>query len=109
MAQEKDLLEFDETEAIRFILNVLPSDIRPTVSEDDVQYILDLILDYYEDNDLIEDDNVSEASIAEDDMFNSIWATTKKEKIVELSEDAVAAILDGEFEYGKSIGIYFEA
>lgn len=108
MTQEKDLLEFDETEAIRFILNVLPSEIRPQVSEDDVQYILDLICDYYEENNLIEDDNVSEASIAEEDMFNSIWAITNKEKIVTLTEEAVAAILNGEFEYGESIGIYSE-
>ncbi len=108
MTQEKDLIEFDETEAIRFILNVLPSEIRTKINEDDVQYILDLITDYYEENDLIEDDNATEASIAEDDMFNAIYAKVKKEKIVELDGDTVAAILDGEFEYGKSIGIYFE-
>ncbi len=108
MNKENNLIEFDDSEAIRFILNILPAELRPRVSEDDVQYILDLICDYYEENNLIDDENVSEASIAEDDMLNSIWGTTKKEKIVNLDEDQVAAILDAEFEYGKSIGIYFE-
>ena len=32
----------------------------------------------------------------------------KKEKMVDLSDEALQAILDGEFEYGKEIGIYTE-
>lgn len=109
MNKEQDFIEFDDTEAIKFIIKHLPSEFKHQVSEDDVQYILDLICDYYDENDLMDDDDeVSEASIAEDDIFNSVWATMKKENVADLSEDAVKAILDGEYEYGKSIGIYTE-
>jgi hypothetical protein len=41
-------------------------------------------------------------------MFNFIWAAICKEKVIEIDEYALEAILDGEFEYGKTIGIYTE-
>ena len=50
-----------------------------------------------------------EAAIAEDDMHNYIWSVIKKENVVQLTEDDLQEILDGEFEYGKHIGIYTEA
>lgn len=111
MEQNQDLIEFDDTEAIDFIMKHLPGELKGKVSEDDVQYVLDLVCDYYEQNDLMDDDEsdeVQEATIAEDDMFNSIWQTIRKEKVADISEDALSAILDGEYEYGKSIGIYTE-
>ena len=43
-----DLIEFDDDEAIKFILNRLPKSILPHVTDDDVQYVLDLICDFYE-------------------------------------------------------------
>ena len=114
MSKEEAFIEFDDSEAISFIMEHLPEELKGQVSEDDVQYVLDLVCDYYEDNNLMDDDDddddstVSEATIAEDDMFNYIWRTIRKERTVDLSEDALSAILDGEYEYGKSIGIYTE-
>lgn len=93
----------DDSECIKFILGRI--DPALGITDNDIQYVLDLIADYYADNDLIEDTD-EEAEIAEDDMLNSIMASVKKEKIVTLSEEQVAAILDQEYEYGKKIGIY---
>ena len=74
----------------------------------DVQYLLDLVCEYYDSNNLIEDDAVGEATIAEDEMFDFIWKLMKKENQVNLTEDELQQVLDGEFEYGKKIGIYTE-
>lgn len=108
MNQQPDLIEFDDDDAIKFILNRLPKSILPHVTHDDVQYVLDLICDFYEKNNLIEDEEVEEATIAEDDMFNYIYGVVKKENVVNLSEEDLRMVLDGEYEYGKSIGIYTE-
>ena len=83
-------------------------ELKDKVSDDDIQYVLDLICEYYAENDLIEEDTVEEATIAEEDMFNFILAAIRKEQIVEMDEYTLEAILDGEFEYGKTIGIYTE-
>ena len=108
MSEEKDFIEVDDTECIKFILNYLPAELKEKVTDDDVQYVLDLICEYYSANDLIEEDTVEEATIAEEDMFNFIWAAIRKEQIVEMDEYTLEAILDAEFEYGKTIGIYTE-
>lgn len=108
MSEEKDFIEVDDTECIKFILNYLPEELKGKVSDDDVQYVLDLICEYYAENDLIDEDLVEEATIAEEDMFNFILAAIRKEQVIEMDEDILAVILDGEFEYGKTIGIYTE-
>lgn len=108
MNEEKDFIEVDDTECIKFILTNLPKELQDKVSDDDIQYVLDLICEYYAANDLIEEDTVEEATIAEEDMFNFILAAIRKEQIIEMDEYTLEAILDGEFEYGKTIGIYTE-
>ncbi len=108
MKEEKDFIEVDDMECINFILNHLPEELQGKVSDDDIQYVLDLICEYYAANDLIEEDTVEEATIAEEDMFNFIMAAIRKEKIIDIDEYTLEVILDGEFEYGKTIGIYTE-
>lgn len=108
MNQENDLIEVDDTECIEFIINNLPEEYKGKVDEDDVQYVLDLVCEYYAENDLVEEDTVEEAVIAEEDMYNYILATIKKENVESIDADLLAVILDGEFEYGKQIGIYTE-
>lgn len=109
MAEENDLIEIDDTECIKYILNHLPETFKGKITEEDVQYVLDVICDYYAENDLFdEEDKVEEAFIAEEDMFQYINKIINKEKIVNITEEELQAILDGEFEYGKKIGIYTE-
>lgn len=100
--------DFDDSEAIRFILNRLAPETRARITDDDVQYVLDLICDYYDKNDLLDDTADSDATIAEDDMHNYIWSMMRRENLTHMSEDDMQEILDGEFEYGKKIGIYTE-
>ena len=109
MAKDNEMIEFDDSEAITFILNSLSEETRKKVSDDDVQYILDLICEYYDNNNLIEDDGVAEATIAEEEMFEFVLKLMQKENEVHLTEEELQEILDGEFNYGKSIGIYTEA
>ncbi len=100
--------DFDDSEAIRFILNRLAPEMRAKISDNDVQYVLDLICDYYDKNNLFDDSDDSDAAIAEDDMHNYIWSMMRKERVSHLTEEEMQEILDGEFEYGKKIGIYTE-
>ncbi len=103
---QKELLEYDDSDAIQFILKHLEKEEITNVLDDDVQYILDLICEYYEKCNLLNDDAAEEANIEEDDMFNYLTAVLKKENVVTLDDATLQAILDGEYEYGLSIGIY---
>jgi hypothetical protein len=68
---------------------------------------LDVVYEFYDENGLIEEDSTEEASIDEEEMFKYILKVSKKDKM-QLTEEEVQLILEGEFEYGKSIGIYRE-
>ncbi|MBR1809756.1 MAG: hypothetical protein IJ776_10280 [Paludibacteraceae bacterium] len=109
MNTNNEELVFDESEAIRFILDFIPEEDKQNLTDDDVQYVLDVIYDYYESEGLIEDDTetADEASIDEEKMFEFVKKAVKKDKM-NISDEQIQLILEGEFEYGVSIGIYEE-
>ena len=105
--QEDDLLVYDEDDAVKFILNFLPEDAKKSIDDSKIEYVLDAVYEFYDENGLIEEDSTEEASIDEEEMFKYILKVSKKDKM-QLTEEEVQLILEGEFEYGKSIGIYRE-
>jgi hypothetical protein len=105
--EEEDLLVYDEDEAVKFILNFIPAESKENIDNDKIEYVLDVVYDFYEENGLIDEDSTEEASIDEEEMFKYIVKCSKKDKM-NLSEDDIQLILDGEYEYGKSLGIYRE-
>lgn len=102
---EEDLLEYDDDAAVAYILDFLPEDTKERVDEDAVNYVLDVIYDFYEDKGYIEEDSAEEASIDEEEMFEYICKAAQKDKM-DLTEDDIRLILEGEYEYGVSIGVY---
>ena len=105
--QDDDLLVYDEDDAVKFILNFLPEDAKKSIDDSKIEYVLDVVYEFYDENGLIEEDSTEEASIDEEEMFKYILKVSKKDKM-QLTEEEVQLILEGEFEYGKSIGIYRE-
>ncbi|MDD4426772.1 MAG: hypothetical protein PHG64_00020 [Paludibacter sp.] len=103
--EEDDLLVYDEDEAVKFILNHLPAEAGKTIPDTKVEYVLDVIYEYYEEKGLIEEDTAEEANIDEEDMFLFLKKCVKKDKM-DITDDEISLILEGEYEYGKSIGIY---
>lgn len=103
--QDDDLLVYDEDDAVKFILNYIPAESKGSINDEKIEYVLDVVYEYYEENGLIEEDSTEEASIDEGEMFDFILKCSKKDKM-ELSEEEIALILEGEYEYGKSLGIY---
>jgi len=105
--QEDDLLVYDEDDAVKFILNFIPSAAKESIDDEKIEYVLDVVYEYYDENGLIDEDSTEEASIDEEEMFKFILKCAKKDKM-KISEDDIQLILDGEYEYGKSLGIYRE-
>jgi hypothetical protein len=106
-AQDDDLLVYDEDDAVKFILKLVPDELKTKIDEDVINYVLDVVYDFYEDNGLIDDESTEEASIDEEEMLKYVMKAAKKDKM-KLNEDEIQLILDGEYEYGKSLGIYTE-
>jgi len=105
---EDDLLEYNDDEALKFILKSLPAEVKDRIDEETVQYVLDVIYDFYNEKGYIdEEDTAEETSIDEEEMYEYILENALKDEI-NLTEDDIQLILDAEFDYGKSLGIYKE-
>jgi hypothetical protein len=105
MKKEDDLLVYDEDEAVAFILESLPEEMKKRIGQDEVDYVLDVMVDYYDSKGYIDEDSTEEATIDEDEMYEFIEKAIKKDKM-DISEEEIDLILQGEYEYGVSIGIY---
>ena len=109
MSKQEDLLVFDEDEAVKYIYDSLSPELKKRISQDDIDYVMDVMYEYFEENNLIDEDSTDEAAIDEEDMLDFIMSCIKNDKVVNLTRDDVLVILESEFEYGKKMGIYTEA
>jgi len=108
MAKDVDLdlgPEFDDEQCIRYIMDLIPEEDKKGMTEDDVQYVLDAIYDFYESEGLIDENVASDGFIDETAELEYIRKAVKKDGI-QLSDEQIQLILDGEYQYGLSIGIY---
>ena len=99
-------LEYDDEAAIIFIQKKLPKELN--ISDDDIQYVLDVIYDIYESKGLLNDDTDEEVEIVEEELLHYILKAVKKDEmdVEKLNEENVQLILDAEYEYSESLGVY---
>ena len=56
MSTNNDELLYDEDDSVKFIQNYLPQELKGKFSNDDINYIVDLIYDFYESNGMLDDE-----------------------------------------------------
>ena len=59
--QEDDLLVYDEDDAVKFILNFLPEDAKKSIDDSKIEYVLDVVYEFYDENGLIEEDSTGKS------------------------------------------------
>lgn len=108
MSNDKDLIEYDEEEAVKFIQNYLPQEMKGKYSNDEINYIIDIIYDFYEEMGYMNDDSdeSSTVEIDEDEITSYVLKYTKKDKINNFSAEDITFIIQGELAYCESIGIF---
>ena len=107
MNNEKDPIQYDEDDAVRFIQNYIPQEIKGKYTNDEVNYIIDIVYEFYEEKGFMDDDNEEAiVDIDEDELISYVLKNTKKDKINNFSSDDIAFIIQGELAYCDSIGIF---
>lgn len=108
MSNQNDDFLYDDDEAVRFIQNYLPQDLKGKFSNDDILYILDLVYEYYETNGLFddEDDDDKEIEIDEDEVVEYVIKNLKRDKIGRFEPEEVIFIVQGEMEYCDSLNMF---
>lgn len=101
-----DELFYDEDDAVKFILNNFPEEVKGKYDEDDINYVLDVVYEFYEKNGYLDEDSAEEVEVDEDEVFEFVLKCAKEDDMKKLDAEAIGYILDGEFGYCKSIGIF---
>lgn len=108
MSAEIDPIGYDEDEAVKFIQNYLPQELKGKFSNDEVNYIIDIIYEFYEDKGILDeassDDEVID--IDEDELIEFVLKNTKKDKIKDFSAEEVTFIIQGELAFCESINLF---
>jgi hypothetical protein len=105
MSDDLDFL-YDEDEAVKFIKKRLPDALKKKFSDDDVNYIIDLIYEYYESQGFFEGDEDKEIEINEDEMTAYVIKNALSDGVGKYEADEISLIVQGEMAYCESIGMF---
>lgn len=106
---EKDDLIYDEDDSVKFIQNYLPQELKGKFSNDDINYIVDLIYEFYESKGYLADEANSDESdieIDEDELVAFVVKNAQKDQVGKFEPEAVTFIVQGELEYCDSINMF---
>ncbi|MDR1499544.1 MAG: hypothetical protein LBI58_01030 [Tannerellaceae bacterium] len=98
---EKEDLQYDEEESVKFIQESLPAALKGKFNDDDILYLLDLAEEYYTtrgDIDAIDDDDDSE-------LLAYITKNAREDGFTSFEAGDISFVLDGDLEYCRSIGM----
>lgn len=98
---------YDETDSVNFIQNFLPQDMKGKFSNDDINYIVDLIYEYYESEGMLDEGkDDQEIEIDEDKLTNFVIKNAQKDNVGKYTPNEISFIIQGELAYCDSIHIF---
>jgi hypothetical protein len=105
---DKDLIQYDEDDAVKYIQNYLPQEVKGKYTDDEINYIIDIVYDFYDEKGFMDDekDENSVVNIDEDEMIAYVLKNTKKDKVGSFLSEDIAFIIRGELAYCESIGVF---
>ena len=105
---DKDDLIYDEDDSVAFIQNYLPQELKGKFSNDDINYIVDLIYEFYESNGFLDEnsDDNAEIDIDEDELIGFVAKNAQKDGVGKFSPEDITFIVQGELEYCDSINMF---
>ncbi len=108
MGMEEDFLleDADDEQTIQFIKNYLPQDLKERFSDDELYYFLDVMVDYYATSGVLDaqPDEDGYINIDQNEIVDYIIREAKKDQMGEFSPEEILWVVQGEMEYGNSIG-----
>jgi hypothetical protein len=104
MNEKEDLFEYDDDDAVEFIQNYLPQELKGKFSDDDINYIVDLIYEYYESKGYMDEGNDEEdVEIDEDELISFVVKNAQKDGVGKFEAEDIMFIILGELDYCDSL------
>lgn len=104
---EKEDFNYDEEDSVKFIRNHLPQELKENFSDDDINYIVDLVYDFYDSKGYLNDDEEEgDIEIDEDELVDYVVKNAKKDGIGKFTPEEIMFIVQGELDYCESIDMF---
>lgn len=108
MGQADDFLldDTDDEKAIEFIKNYLPQELKDKFTDDEFYYFLDVMDEYYAESGILdaEPDEEGYVNLDLEEVAAFVVKEAKKDDIGDYDPEEILFIVQGEMEYGNSIG-----
>ena len=107
---EKENFIYDEDESVAFIQNYLPQEMKGKFSNDDINYIVDLMYEFYESKGYLDENKAEDelVDIDEDELLAFVVKNAKKDEVGDFTEEEISYVVKGELEYCDSIDMFDE-
>ena len=107
MSDKNDFL-YDEDDSVAFIQNYLPQELKGKFSNDDINYIVDLIYEFYESKGFFDDDSDEneDVEIDEDELTQFVVKNAQKDGVGKFLPEEITFIGQGELAYCDSIQMF---
>lgn len=106
MSEEKKVLEYDEDDSLKFIQEFLPEEMKDEFSDDEINYIVDLIYEFYEEKGFLDESDDSEIEIDEDELLEYVYENARIDDIREYTDEQIDAIVAGELAYCDTLNLF---
>lgn len=108
MSEKDDMLIYDEDDSVKFIQNFLPQEMKGKFSNDDINYIVDLVYDFYESKGFMNEDPEKDADVEidEEELIAYVIKNAKKDGVGKFEAEEISFIVQGELEYCDSINMF---
>ena len=106
MSEEKKVLEYDEDDSLKFIRENLPEEMQNEFSDDEINYIVDLVYEFYEDKGFLDENDETEIEIDEDELLEYILKNARKDAIRGYTDEQIEAIVAGELAYCDTLNLF---
>lgn len=93
--------EFSEEAVIAAMRGVLPAELPRPIDDDELLNVVDIIWDYYDDNELLDIDSDDELDVTQ--LKSHVRKTLAKDKLSPVSPDLVDILVDAELAYEASL------
>jgi hypothetical protein len=106
MSEENKVLEYDEDESLKFIQKHLPEDMQDEFTDDEINYIVDLVYEFYEEKGFLDESDESDIEIDEDELLEYIFENAREDGIREYTDEQIEAIVAGELAYCDTLNLF---
>jgi hypothetical protein len=101
-----DEIMHDDDNAVKFIQNYLPQELKEKFSDDDIFYIIDLVYDFYDVSGFLDGADDATVEIDEEQLILYVENNAKKDGLKHFEPDEIAILVQGELEYCDSIHLF---